>query len=189
MDIRTPVANNYGDLATKFADTWKSQISRLQTKFSSAIEETRMPGEFPVDVPILYVKKDSIIGVLSFLKTEQGFDYGFLADLTAIDETPEEPRFEMVYNLYSLSSKARIRVKVRLREGEEISTAIPVWQGADWAEREVFDMFGIKFTGHPDLRRILMADQWQGHPLRKDYPLRGYQLFTEPDPINQSLLD
>jgi NADH-quinone oxidoreductase subunit C len=189
MDIRTSVSTNYGDLATKFADMWKGQISRLQAKFSGVIEEVRTPGEFPIDVPIIYVKKDSIIGVLSFLKTEQGFDYGFLADLTAIDESPAEPRFEMVYNLYSMSSKARIRVKVRLREGDEISTAIPVWQGADWAEREVFDMFGIKFTGHPDLRRILMADRWEGHPLRKDYPLRGYQLFTEPDAIKQSLLD
>jgi len=189
MDIRTQVSTNYGDMATKFADTWKSQVSRLQARFSTAIEEVRMPIEFPVDVPIVYVKKDSIIGVLSFLKTEQGFEYGFLADLTAIDESPAEPRFEIVYNLYSLTSKARIRVKVRLAEGEEISTAVPVWRGADWAEREIFDMFGVKFTGHPDLRRILMADRWEGHPLRKDYPLRGYQVFTDPDPINQSLLD
>src|SRR5262249_23083810 len=141
MDIRTPVATNYGDSITRFSEMWKNQISRLQTRFSGAIEEVRMPVEYPTDVPIVYVKKDSIIGVLSFMKTEQGLEYGFLADITATDETPEELRFEVVYNLFSHVTKARIRVKVRLREGEEIATAIPIWAGANWAEREVWDMF------------------------------------------------
>jgi NADH-quinone oxidoreductase subunit C len=192
MDIRTSVATNYGEMASKYADAWKSQVSRLQARFAGAVEEVRMPVEHPIDVPILYVRKESIIGVLSFLKTEQGFEYAFLADLTAIDEGPDAPngkRFEMVYNLFSLTTKSRIRVKVRLAEGEEMATAIPVWQGADWAEREVWDMFGIKFTGHPDLRRILMDERWEGFPLRKDYPLRGYQLFTEPEPLHENLLD
>lgn len=189
MDIRTPVATNYGDSVTRFSELWKSQITKLQTRFAAAIEEVRMPVEHPIDVPIVYVKKESIIGVLSFMKTEPDLEYKFLADLTAIDEAPEDPRFEMVYNLYSQATKARIRVKVRLREGEEIATAIPIWPGANWAEREVWDMFGIKFQGHPDLRRILMDERWEGFPLRKDYPLRGYQLFTEPEPINTSLLD
>jgi NADH-quinone oxidoreductase subunit C len=189
MDIRSPVTTNYGEMSTKFGEMWKSHISRLQARFSSAIEEVRMPVEHPIDVPVLYVKKDSITGVLSFMKTEQGLEYDFLADLTAVDESPAEIRFEMIYNLFSTVSKARIRVKVRVREGEEVPTIVPIWAGANWAEREVWDMFGIKFTGHPDLRRILMVEQWEGHPLRKDYPLRGYQLFDKPEPINQSLLD
>src|SRR6185312_11439633 len=164
-----------------------------QARFSSAIEEVRMPVEHPVEVPVVYVKKDTLIGVLSFMKTEQGFEYGFLSDITAIDQEPGVeagmPRFEVVYNLYSLTTKARIRVKTRVADGEEVPTAIPIWPGANWAEREVWDMFGIRFTGHPDLRRILMDERWEGFPLRKDYPLRGYQVFTEPEPINQRLLD
>jgi NADH-quinone oxidoreductase subunit C len=168
---------------------WKAQIAKIQSRFAGAIEEVRMPVEYPTDVPIVYVKKESIIGVLSFMKTEGGLEYGFLADMTATDETPEEHRFEVVYNLFSHTTKARIRVKVRLREGEELATAIPIWPGANWAEREIWDMFGIKFMGHPDLRRILMDERWEGFPLRKDYPLRGYQLFTEPEQINTSLLD
>lgn len=189
MDIRTPVPTVYGEAVTKHAELWRIQITTLQSRFTGAIEEVRMPGSYPTDVPIVYVKKDSIVGVLSFMKTEAGFEYGFLADLTATDEESAEYRFEMVYNLFAFGSKARIRVKVRLREGEEVATAIPVWSGANWAEREVFDMFGIRFQGHPDLRRILMDERWEGHPLRKDYPLRGYQVFTEPEPMNTSLLD
>ena len=187
-DIHTSVPTNYGDWIQKFGETWKSQVSRLQARFSTAITEVRMPGEHPIDVPIIYVKKESIVGLLSFMKTEQGLEYNFLADLTAVDEEAE-PRFEMVYNLYSMVSKARIRVKVRVAEGEEVPTIIPVWAGANWAEREVFDMFGIKFTGHPDLRRILMDERWVGHPLRKDFPLRSYQLFTDPMEIHTELLE
>jgi NADH-quinone oxidoreductase subunit C len=189
MDIRTPVSTNYGDLTTKFGEMWKSQISRLQSRFTTAIEQVRMPGEHPIDVPILYVKKESVTGVLSFMKTEQGLEYDFLSDLTAIDETPAELRFEVMYDLFSTVTKSRIRIKVRVRENEEVPTIVPIWAGANWAEREVWDMFGIRFTGHPDLRRILMVEQWQGHPLRKDYPLRGYQVFDQAEPINQSLLD
>lgn len=188
-DIHTSVPTNYGDWIQKFGETWKSQVSRLQARFGAAITEVRMPGpEHPIDVPIVYVKKESIVGLLSFMKTEQGLEYNFLADLTAVDEEAD-PRFEVVYNLYSMTSKMRIRVKVRVAENEEVPTIIPVWAGANWAEREVYDMFGIKFTGHPDLRRIIMDERWQGHPLRKDFPLRNYQLFTDPMPIHTELLE
>jgi NADH-quinone oxidoreductase subunit C len=187
-DIRTQVPANYGKMIEKFGEVWKGQISRVQARFSAAIEEVRMPVEYPTDVPIIYVKKESIIGVLSFMKTEQGFEYNFLSDITAVDEGAD-PRFEIVYNLYSMTSKSRIRLKVRVSEGQEVATAVPIWPGANWAEREIWDMFGVKFTGHPDLRRILMDERWQGHPLRKDYPLRGYQLFSEPQKIHQELLD
>jgi NADH/F420H2 dehydrogenase subunit C len=160
----------------------------VRDKFDTDVEEVRMPMESPTDVPILYVKKSALIAVLGFLKTEAGGDYGFLSDLTATDEEVE-PRFEVVYNLYSMNKKHRIRVKSRVRENESVPTAIGLWAGANWAEREVFDMFGVRFEGHPDLRRILMDNRWVGHPLRKDYPLRGYQIFTEPMAAEPKLLD
>jgi NADH-quinone oxidoreductase subunit C len=200
MDIRTTVPTIYGDWTTRFGESWKAQLARLKDRFSSAIEETRFPGEHPIDVPIVYVKKDSVIDVLRFMKEEADFDYGFLSDLTATDEAcdgsagvssamEEEPRFEVVYNLFSPARRQRIRVKTRVRDGEEVPTAVGLWKGANWAEREVYDMFGVKFRGHPDLRRILMDERWVGHPLRKDYPLKGYQLFPEPEPIHKELLD
>jgi len=188
FDIRNPIPNNGGDWLQKWGDLWKSQAAALQAKFGAAIEEIRMPVEYPTDVPIVYVKKESIVPLLKFLKTDSTFEYDFLADITATDEEAD-PRFEVVYNLRSAKTKARIRVKARVAEGEKIDTAVHVWAGANWAEREVFDMFGIQFAGHPDLRRILMDLRWEGHPLRKDYPLRGYQVFTEPEPIDPSLLD
>jgi NADH-quinone oxidoreductase subunit C len=189
MDIRTPVPTIYGDWAQRFGEIWKTQVAKLREKFGSDVEDVRMPGEAPTDVPIVYVKRQSIIDVLRFVKSEPGFEYEFLSDLTASDESPAEQRFEVIYNLFALNKGPRIRLKVRLREDEPIPTAIPVWKGADWAEREVWDMFGVKFEGHPDLRRILMDDRWQGHPLRKDYPLRGYQVFTEPMQARPELLE
>jgi NADH-quinone oxidoreductase subunit C len=188
MDIRKTVATNDGDWIQKFGEAWKSQIAAVKTKFGTAIEEVRMPGDYPTDVPIIYVKKDQVVEVLQYLKSDAQCDYQFLADLTATDEEVE-PRFEVVYNLFSPAKRWRIRVKTRLRENEECPTLSNVWVGANWAEREVWDMFGVKFTGHPDLRRILMDERWKGHPLRKDYPLRGYQVFTESLPPNPALLD
>ena len=95
MDIRTPVPTIYGDTPAKFAETWKSQITRLTARFAAVIEEIRIPPENLCEVPIIYVKKDAIVGFLSFLKTEQGFEYNFLSDLTAVDEEAD-PRFEVV---------------------------------------------------------------------------------------------
>jgi NADH-quinone oxidoreductase subunit C len=188
MDIRTSVPTNYGDWLSKFGETWTSQVAQLRAKFSAQVQEVKMPGSSPTDVPIVYVAKDSIVEVLQFLKTEPGFEYTFLSDITATDEEVS-PRFDIVYNLFSPQHGWRIRIKARVEEGEEIPTAVSVWAGANWAEREVFDMFGVRFKGHPDLRRILMDERWQGHPLRKDYPLRGYQVFTEPMDVDPKLLD
>lgn len=187
-DIRNPISTNGGDWLQKWGDLWKAQAAAVKEKFGDAIEEIRMPMEYPTDVPIIYVKKESIVALLKHLKLDAAFAYDFLADITATDEE-SDPRFEVVYNLRSTKTKARIRVKARVSEGDKIDTAVNVWAGANWAEREVYDMFGIQFAGHPDLRRILMDVRWEGHPLRKDYPLRGYQVFTEPEPIDPSLLD
>lgn len=178
MDINTPVATIYGNLVEKYGETWKKQITVLHEKFAGAIEEVRIPREYPTDIPIVFVKKESIVAVLDFMRTAEEFDYGFLSDITATDEEIS-PRFEVVYHLLSHSSLARIRVKVRVEEGEEVPTASGLWQAANWPEREVWDMFGIKFSGHPHMRRILMDERFVGHPLRKDYPLRGYQIFPD----------
>ncbi len=188
MDIRTPIPTNYGDWITKWGETWKSQVATLQQKFGDRIEEVRMPPDYPTDVPIVYVKKEAIIDVLSFMKTDPSFDYNFLSDITATDEEAE-PRFEVVYNLFSNAKLWRIRLKVRVRDGEEVPTATGLWKAANWVEREVYDMFGVKFSGHPDLRRILMDYRWVGHPLRKDYPLRGYQIFPDAAPVFKDLLE
>ncbi len=188
MNIHVPVPEVYGGIFDQFGATWKAQIEKLKNKFGSAIEEVRMPREYPTDVPIVFVKKESIIPVLEFLKSEADMDYGFLADLTATDEEIN-PRFEIVYNLLSHTHMARIRLKVRVNDGEEVPTATGIWDGANWAEREVWDMYGVRFSGHPDLRRILMDERWVGHPQRKDYPLRGYQLFPDAAPINPKLLE
>ena len=188
MDIRNPIPTNGGDWLPRFQELWRKQVDLLQQKFAEGIEEVRMPSQYPTDVPIIFVKKEQIVQVLQFVKNSPDFDYNFLADITATDEE-NDPRFEVIYNLFSHSNKNRIRFKVRVPEGEEVPTLVSVWKGADWAEREVFDMYGVRFKGHPDLRRILMDVRWEGHPLRKDYPLRGYQLFTEPEPVDPGLLE
>ncbi|MGE0617118.1 MAG: NADH-quinone oxidoreductase subunit C [Bacteriovoracia bacterium] len=188
MDVRTPVPTIYGDWPTRFGETWKTQVTQLKAKFGAKILGVQMPGESRTDVPIITVDKQSIVEIMTFLKNEPGFEYGFLADLTATDESPREPRFDVVYNLAAPGKFWRLRVKAPVAENDTVPTLISLWQGANWAEREVWDMFGIKFAGHPDLRRILMDMRWEGHPLRKDYPLRGYQIFPTAEPLDPELL-
>jgi len=189
MDVRTLIPSNGGDWLARFKDDWKSQVSALQKRSGADIVEVQMPPDHAVECPVIYVRPQAIVEVLRFVRSESGFEYGFLADLTAVDLMPEDPRFEVVYNLFSISKHWRIRLKVRARDGEMVPTATSVWPGANWAEREVWDMFGIKFSGHPDLRRILMDERWDGHPLRKDYPLKGYQIFPTPEPVKPELLE
>lgn len=105
------------------------------------------------------------------LLLRDAYDYEYLVEETAVDYPKDEKRFELVYIVYSFSRNHRIRVKARLAEGDEIASAVPVYASANWMEREIYDMFGIRFSGHPDLRRILMPDEWEGHPLRKDYSI------------------
>lgn len=121
------------------------------------------------DEVTLIVAKDRIVDAL---RTARQTGFVMLTDLTAVDRYPAEPRFEVVYLLTAPEPKARVRLKVRLSGVEPVvSSAIPLWPAANWLEREVFDLFGIRFDGHPDLRRILLPDEWEGYPLRKDYPL------------------
>ena len=130
-------------------------------------------GEVTVIVP-----RESITDVCRVLKTTHGFD--MLADLNGTDLGPEEdPRFEVIYQLFSTKHYNRLRLKVLLSEDEpNVPTVVTVWKTANWHERETFDMFGVIFDGHPDLRRILLPSDFDGHALRKDYPLRGFEPYS-----------
>jgi NADH-quinone oxidoreductase subunit C len=122
----------------------------------------------------LEVAPERIVEVCRFLKQERQFVR--LSDVTAVDWYPQEPRFEVVYHLHSLERNERLRLKCRLPDRDpEVDSVTVVWRSANWYEREVYDLFGIRFRNHPDLRRILMPEDWEGHPLRKDYPVHGYK--------------
>ena len=122
----------------------------------------------------LEVRADKLVAVCFFLKNSEQFTR--LADLTAVDWQPREPRFEVIYHLHSLDKNQRLRIKCRLPEAAaEVDSVTSVWRSANWHEREVFDLFGIVFRGHPNLRRIMLPEDWEGHPLRKDYPVHGYR--------------
>jgi NADH-quinone oxidoreductase subunit C len=129
-------------------------------------------GRFEHEELTLEIAPEKIVSVCGFLKYDQKFVR--LSTVTAVDRHPAEPRFELVYHLHSVERNLRVRLKARLTAGTAaIDSVTSVWRGANWYEREVFDLFGITFNGHPDLRRIMMPDDWEGHPLRKDYPITG----------------
>jgi len=121
------------------------------------------------------VKRGAIKSVCGYLKMAPELKMNYLVDVAGVDYFERSPRFEVVYHLYSTITKLRLRLKVRLDEGDEVPTVTDIWRGADFPEREAYDMYGIVFSGHPDLRRIYLAEDWEGFPLRKDYPLRGYK--------------
>ncbi|MFQ5353992.1 MAG: NADH-quinone oxidoreductase subunit C [Thermodesulfobacteriota bacterium] len=121
------------------------------------------------------VKIGAIKNLCSYLMTAEGLKMNYFVDIAGVDYPHRQERFEVVYHLYSTSTKLRICLKVRLAEGEEVPSVTDLWSSANFPEREAYDMFGIVFSGHPDLRRIYLDEDWEGFPLRKDYPLRGYK--------------
>ena len=128
-------------------------------------------GETTVVVPA-----NRLVGVCEFLAGEPSLRFTFLEDLTTVDRFPIEPRFELNYQLLSIEKVLRLRLRVKLAGADpSIQTVTGVWPTAIWHERETFDLFGIRFQGHPDLRRILMPEDWEGYPLRKDYPVEGFR--------------
>ena len=124
----------------------------------------------------LVVSRDHLTAILDYLMNEPALQFTFLEDITAVDRCPLEPRFELNYQLLSIERKERIRLRVKL-SGQDpvIASVTPLRATANWHEREIFDLFGIRFEGHPDLKRIVMPDDWEGFPLRKDYPTEGYR--------------
>ena len=134
------------------------------------------------DEATFVVGLDSIVAVSTHLRDHGGTLFKLLTDLTAVHYPEAENPFEVLYQLYSIEHNRRLRLKVRIKEGQAMPTVSGVWSSADWMEREIYDLFGIEFEGHPDLRRILLPDNWGSHPMRKDYPLegRGERIYTKP---------
>lgn len=167
----TPPAAPRGPAAPKppagiAATPWESELTQLlKSQFGDQISEFSVyqGQEFLIAAP------EAVIPILDFLKYEADFDY--LVDVTAVDYPQREERFELVYIVYSFARNQRIRIKTRIKDSYRPQTAVDVHLTANWLEREVYDMFGIEFAGHPDLRRILMPEGWQGFPLRKDYSI------------------
>jgi len=145
-------------------------VQKLRDWDPQAVAEViEFRGETTVVVPA-----QSLLRVAEYLASEPSLRFTFLSDLSAVDRFPIEPRFELNYHVLSLDRKERLRLRVRLPGAEPaVASVIPVWPTANWHERETFDLFGIRFNGHPDLTRILLPDEWEGYPLRKDYPVEG----------------
>jgi NADH-quinone oxidoreductase subunit C len=147
-------------------------VARLRSWNPAAVEGAK----FDRDELSIYVERSSLREACALLRDDTNCPFNFLADVTCVDLHPTEPRFEVIYHLLSLSKKERVRLKVRLgSDGPAVESVTSVWPAANFFEREVFDLFGIRFTGHPYLRRIQMPEDWEGHPLRKDYPVEGYR--------------
>lgn len=143
---------------------------RLQEAFPEAVEEVMSFR----DETWAVVRVEALLEVCRFLKEDPELAYDFLSFVCAVDYMPREPRFEVVYQLYSTKFHHRFRIKTRVGgQDPRVPSVTSIWPTADWHERETFDLMGIGFDGHPDLRRILLPQDWVGHPLRKDYPLRG----------------
>jgi len=127
------------------------------------------------------VRREDILAICTFLRDDPELAYNFMMDLTAVDYLGKAPRFEVVYHLYSLSKNQRVRIKAQVPEADcAIDSIVSVWIAADWFEREVFDLYGIVFKGHPNLKRILLYEGFEGHPLRKDYPVKQRQPLIGP---------
>lgn len=149
-------------------------VEKLKAENAEWVAEVKDAlGEITITVP-----RSEIVNICRFLRDRHGFD--MLADLCGCDRGPEEdPRFEVNYHLFSTRHFNRLRLKVLLSEDDPtVQSVTRIWKTADWHERETFDLFGIKFEGHPDLRRILLPSDFDGHALRKDYPLRGYEPYS-----------
>lgn len=122
-------------------------------------------------MPSITLAGESLVRACEFLKSEEGGAYVFLTDLTAVDYPKRDKRFEVILHLYSFERNDRLKVKVNAGEAEKVHSVSDVWPAANWLEREVYDMFGIQFEGHPGLKRILLPEDWVGYPLRKDYDI------------------
>ena len=155
-------------------------LVRLRERFPAAVVATHgYRGDLTVQIA-----PAAIVEVGTFLRDDPAFAFDFLMDVTAVDYIGSVPRFEVVYHLYSLRRNHRLRVKTRVPEEDpRIASVTAVWPGANWLERETYDMYGVRFEGHPDLRRIYLYEEFQGHPLRKDYPKEKRQPLVRRDDL------
>ena len=143
---------------------WEGRVATsLRERFGDAVLKTQLLGGQKLAI----VAVESVAGILEMLRNEHGFEY--LVDVTAVHWPKKDKQFEITWILYSFASNSRVRLKAELAEGAKVPSATRLYNSANWLEREVYDMFGIEFENHPDLRRILMPDEWEGFPLRKEY--------------------
>ena len=147
-----------------------SVVRKIREWDAQAVAEViEFRGETTVVVPREHLRRAA-----EYLATDASLQFSFLSDITVVDRFPIEPRFDVNYHVVSLERKERLRLKVRVPgSAPNVPSVVSIWPTANWHERENFDLFGVRFEGHPDLRRILMPDDWEGHPLRKDYPVEG----------------
>ncbi len=141
-------------------------LGRLAERFPQGFTSVQA-----VDQPTLLTTRDQLVTMMQYLRDQE--QYRLCLDVLVVDYLPDRPRFELVYHLYNPWKHARLRVKIRVGINEKVPSMTELWPGCNWPEREAFDLFGIQFEGHPNLRRIYLPDDWDGHPLRKDYPLTG----------------
>lgn len=130
----------------------------------------------------LWVSKEHLLELMPFLRDDPLLDFALLSDVTSVDYMPKTPRFDVIYILFSLTNQNRVIIHVLVEEDEEIPSVSVIWASANWGEREVYDLMGIRFSNHPDLRRILTWDNFEGHALRKDFPCEGYDIEGESLP-------
>ena len=155
------------DTDAQNANVIAEQLRAWNAQAVSEVIEFR--GETTIVVP-----RELLLVTAEYCRADLQFN--FLSDVTSLDRFPIEPRFEVNYHLVSIPKKLKVRLRTRLQGGDPVvDSVVPVWPGAGWLEREVFDLMGIRFNGHPDLRRILLPDDWEGHPLRRDYPTEGFR--------------
>jgi len=145
-------------------------VQRLRAAMPAAVEGVSSHR----DQVTVRIPKDQWVVAAQFLRDDPECSFEMMLDLTAADYPPRPQRFDIIAHLYSLSKGHLLRIKTGVAEGDSVDTLTVVWKTSNWYEREVYDMFGVQFAGHPDLRRILMPEDWVGYPLRKDYPLAGY---------------
>ena len=155
--------------ASKNANVVAECLRSWNPKAVAEVSEYR--GETTIVVP-----RELLRATAEHCRQDAKLQYNFLTDATCVDRCPAEPRFELNYHLVSIPRREKVRLRVWLGGTDPVADSlVPVWPGANWLEREIFDLFGIRFSGHPDLRRILLPEDWEGYPLRRDYPVEGYR--------------
>lgn len=171
-DEKQAVGSEFGE---EDRSIWEDNliVKKLREKFPEVIISISASQSHPDELTIK-VKKEKIVEICQYLKDDPYLNFNYLSDLCGVDYPEREERFEVVYHLYSIYKKHRLRLKISAKDGESVPSVIGVWKTANWHEREAYDLLGIPFEGHHDLRRILLPEEWEGHPLRKEYPLMGY---------------
>jgi NADH-quinone oxidoreductase subunit C len=158
-------------------DAQDPSLQLLKENFPDAVLDAALPQGDAMAV----IRPESLAKIVDFLKKDPRLQFDVLIDITAVDHLERKPRFDVVYHFLSLPCSRRLRLKVPVEDGvSNLESLTPWWASANWLEREVWDMFGIRFAGHPDLKRILMYEEFEGHPLRKDYPIRKRQPLIGP---------